>query len=137
MDECLVLLVDDETDYLEALMRRLRKRKVNVTGVDNGSEALSLLKEIPVDVVVLDVRMPEMDGIQVLRQIKTFDPLVEVIMLTGHANLEVAVEGMRLGAFDYLLKPAPIEELLYKIEDAYKAKSIQQRKISQLETSIQ
>ena len=137
MDECLVLLVDDETDYLEALMRRLRKRKVNVTGVDNGSEALRLLKEIPVDVVVLDVRMPEMDGIQVLRQIKTFDPLVEVIMLTGHANLEVAVEGMRLGAFDYLLKPAPIEELLYKIEDAYKAKSIQQRKISQLETSIQ
>ena len=137
MDECLVLLVDDETDYLEALMRRLRKRKVNVTGVDNGSEALRLLKEIPVDVVVLDVRMPEMDGIQVLRQIKTFDPLVEVIMLTGHASLEVAVEGMRLGAFDYLVKPAPIEELLYKIEDAYKAKSIQQRKISQLETSIQ
>lgn len=133
MDEFVVLLVDDETDYLEALMRRLKKRKVNVTGVDNGSEALRFLKAIPVDVVVLDVRMPEMDGIQVLRQIKKFNPLVEVIMLTGHANLEVAVEGMRLGAFDYLIKPAPIEELLYKIEDAYKTKTIQEKKIAHLE----
>jgi len=137
VNEVVVLLVDDETDYLEALMRRLKKRKVNVTGFDNGSEALRFLKAIPVDVVVLDVRMPEMDGIQVLRQIKAFDPLVEVIMLTGHANLEVAVEGMRLGAFDYLIKPAPLEELLYKIEDAYKAKSIQQRKISELEAGIE
>lgn len=126
MDECVVLLVDDEVDYLEALMRRLKKRKVNVTGVNSGSEALRFLKAIPVDVVVLDVRMPEMDGIQVLRQIKKLNPSVEVIMLTGHANLEVAVEGMRLGAFDYLIKPSPIEELIYKIEDAYKAKSIRQ-----------
>ncbi len=137
MNECAVLLVDDESDYREALMRRLKKRKVNVAGVDSGSDALRFLQATPVDVVVLDVRMPEMNGIQVLRQIKRFHPLVEVIMLTGHANLEVAVDGMRLGAFDYLIKPAPLEELLYKIEDAHKAKSIQQRKISQLEAGIE
>lgn len=137
MNECAVLLVDDESHYREALMRILKKRKVNVAGVDSGSDALRFLQATPVDVVVLDVRMPEMNGIQVLRQIKRFHPLVEVIMLTGHANLEVAVDGMRLGAFDYLIKPAPLEELLYKIEDAHKAKSIQQRKISQLEAGIE
>jgi len=136
VETCRVLLVDDETDYLEVLSRRLKKRNVNVAGVPSGKEALRYLETIPVDVVVLDVRMPGMDGIQVLREIKKSHPLVEVIMLTGHASLEVAIEGMRLGAFDYLMKPADIDELLYKVQDAHKAKSIQQQKITRVEAKI-
>jgi len=136
VETCRVLLVDDETDYLEVLSRRLKKRNVNAAGVPSGKEALRYLETIPVDVVVLDVRMPEMDGIQVLREIKKSHPLVEVIMLTGHASLEVAIEGMRLGAFDYLMKPADIDELLYKVQDAHKAKSIQQQKITRVEAKI-
>ena len=124
-----LLFVDDEIDFLEALLKRMKKRGVDVTGVGSGEEALSFLDTNQVDVVVLDVRMPGMDGIETLREIKKRHPLVEVIMLTGHANLEVAIEGMELGAFDYLMKPMDIDELLYKVEDAYKKKSLHEEKI--------
>jgi DNA-binding NtrC family response regulator len=118
-------------------MKRLRKRNLRVNGVSSGEAALELLKESPVDVVVLDVRMPGMDGVQTLREIKQINPLVQVIMLTGHANVEVAIQGMELGAFDYLMKPANMDELLYKIQDAHKAKSLQQEKIARLkETAL-
>lgn len=133
MEQCKVLLVDDETDFLETLTKRLKKRNLTLKNATTGEEALRLLSSEPVDVVVLDVRMPGMDGIQVLREIKKDYPLVEVILLTGHANVEVAITGMRWGAFDYLMKPAGIDELLYKIQDAYKAKTIQEQKIDQLE----
>ena len=133
MKECRVLLVDDEKDYLEVLLRRLGKREVNVAGVSSGEEALQYVQGRPIDVAVLDVKMPGMDGIAVLREIKKLNPLIEVIMLTGHASLEVALEGMRSGAFDYLMKPAEIDELLYKIQDAYRAKTIQEEKIARLE----
>ena len=133
MEECRVLLVDDEKDYLEVLIRRLSKREVNVAGVSSGEEALEYVQVRPIDVAVLDVKMPGMDGIEVLREIKKLNPLIEVIMLTGHASLEVALEGMRSGAFDYLMKPAEIDELLYKIQDAYRAKTIQEEKIARLE----
>ncbi|MDP3283617.1 MAG: response regulator [Desulfobacterales bacterium] len=133
MDEFSVLLVDDEREFLETLLKRLLKRRVKVTGVDSGEEALKILKETPPDVVVLDVRMQGMDGLQTLREIKKIRPLVEVIMLTGHANLEVAVEGMEAGAFDYLMKPTDVDELLYKLEDAFKRKKIQEQKIKRLE----
>lgn len=133
MDECRVLLVDDEKEFLETLLKRLLKRKVKVAGVNSGEEALKILKETPFDVVVLDVRMQGMDGIQTLREIKKIRPLVEVIMLTGHANLEIAVEGMEVGAFDYLMKPTDVDELLYKLEDAFKRKKIQEQKIKRLE----
>ena len=83
--------------------------------------------------IVLDVRMPGIDGIDTLRQIKRTRPLVEVILLTGHANMEVAVEGMELGAFDFLMKPVDIDELLYKLQDAYAKKSIQEEKIRQMQ----
>jgi len=124
-----VLFVDDEIDFLETLLKRMKKRGVDVTGVGSGEQALSFLDTNQVDVVVLDVRMPGMDGIETLREIKKRHPLVEVIMLTGHANLEVAIEGMELGAFDYLMKPMDIDELLYKVEDAYKKKSLHEQKI--------
>jgi DNA-binding NtrC family response regulator len=133
VEECRVLLVDDEKDFLEVLIRRLKKRQVNVDGVSSGEEALQYLRVRPIDVVVLDVKMPGMDGITALQEIKKLDPLIEVIMLTGHASLEVALEGMRSGAFDYLMKPAEIDELLYKIEDAQRAKAIQEEKIARLE----
>lgn len=133
MEKCRVLLVDDERDYLEVLIRRLGRRDLDVDGVSSGEEALQYLRARPIDVAVLDVKMPGMDGLMVLREIKKLSPLIEVIMLTGHASLEVAVEGMRSGAFDYLMKPTDIDELLYKIQDAHRAKTIREEKIANLE----
>ena len=104
-------------------------RQLHVHGVYNGVDALKHVDQNAVDVVVLDVRMPGMDGIQTLREIKARHPLIEVIMLTGHANVEVAIEGMKLGAFDYLMKPIEIDQLLYKLQDAYQKKAIQDKKI--------
>jgi len=132
-----VLFVDDEADFRETLIKRMQKRHVLASGVRSGEEALDWLKQNPADVVVLDVRMPGMDGIQTLRAIKSNHPLLEVILLTGHANLEIAREGMQLGAFDYLMKPIDLDELLYKLEDAYKKKSIQQHKIRNIEGVIE
>jgi len=127
MEDIRVLFVDDEAEFLETLIKRMKKRNVDIIGVGSGEEALSVLEQEQVDVAVLDVRMPGMDGIEVLREFKKKYPLIEVIMLTGHANIEVAVQGMELGAFDYLMKPIDIDELLYKIEDAYKAKLIREK----------
>ncbi len=126
MDAFRVLLVDDEEEFLETLLKRLSKRKLVVFGASSGEEAIRKLKENPVDVVVLDVKMPGMDGLQTLKEIKKENPLVEVLMLTGHANMEVAIQGMELGAFDYLMKPMDIDELLYKLQDAYKRKMLQE-----------
>jgi DNA-binding NtrC family response regulator len=128
-----VLFVDDEVDYLETLVKRMRKRGLDVRGASSGPEALAALEQEAPDVVVLDVRMPGMDGIEILRQIKKQRPLVEVIMLTGHACLEAAKEGMQLGAFDYLMKPINIDELLYKLQDAHQKKAIQEAKIKKME----
>lgn len=124
MDAFSVLLVDDEEEFLETLVKRLAKRKLVVTGVTNAQDAIRTLTEKPIDIVVLDVKMPGMDGLEALRQIKSTSPEVEVIMLTGHANMEAAIQGMELGAFDYLMKPMDIDELLYKLQDAYKKKSL-------------
>ncbi|NLI82832.1 MAG: response regulator [Deltaproteobacteria bacterium] len=129
VDAFSVLLVDDEVEFLDTLLKRLRKRNLNVSGVHSGEQALAFLQAQPVDVVVLDVKMPGMDGLETLRAIKKSFPLIEVIMLTGHANMEVAIEGMELGAFDYLMKPMDIDELLYKLQDAYKKKALHERRI--------
>jgi DNA-binding NtrC family response regulator len=127
-----VLVVDDEIDFLETLMKRMKKRGVDVAGVGSGEEALDYLNRQPADVVVLDVRMPGIGGINALREIKKIDPLMEVIMLTGHASIEAAIEGMESGAFDYLMKPADFDELFYKIQDAFKRRTIQKQKIEKL-----
>lgn len=137
MNDFSVLFVDDEVDFLDTLLKRMKKRRVNVSGVKSGEEALEWLSANSADVVVLDVRMPGMDGIETLKEIKKLSPLVEIIMLTGHANLEVAREGMELGAFDYLMKPIDIDELLYKVQDAYKKKSIQEQKIKTIREVIE
>ena len=133
MDAFKVLFVDDEMDFLETLMKRMKKRGVDVEGVGSGEEALKMLEDKQVDVVVLDVKMPGMDGIETLREIKKRYPLIEVIMLTGHANVEVAIQGMELGAFDYLMKPMAIDELSFKLKDAYKKKSLHEQKIRKKE----
>jgi DNA-binding NtrC family response regulator len=127
MEAIRVLLVDDEDDFRTTLANRLRKRKLEVTEAESGRSAINLLRQGTFDVVVLDVRMPGMDGIETLKQIKTDHPLVEVIMLTGHASVESGIEGMRLGAFDYLMKPCDINDLINKIRDAYQRKLVQEK----------
>jgi len=122
VNEFKVMLVDDERDFLETLCKRLVKRKLDVISATGGLEAIAKLEETPVDVVVLDVKMPGMNGIETLKEIKRIRPSVEVIMLTAHADVQVAMEGMELGAFDYLMKPMEIDDLLYKLQDAYKKK---------------
>jgi two-component system, OmpR family, response regulator len=131
-----VLLVDDELEFLATLVKRLTKRGLNISTAKNGEDALKIIGGKMIDVVVLDVRMPGIGGIQTLREIKKKDPLMEVIMLTGHASVEVAIEGMEVGAFDYLMKPADIDELFYKLQDAFKKKTIQREKIKKLEEII-
>ncbi len=123
-----VLFVDDEVDFLETLNKRMTRRGVEVHTAMSGEEALDLLQGTAVDVVVMDVKMPGMGGIEALRRIKAAHPTLEVIMLTGHADMEVAVQGMQCGAFGYLMKPADINELLYKIEDACKKRLLAQQK---------
>jgi len=122
-----VLFVDDETDFLDKILKRIRMRKIEAFAVNNGKDALEFLKETPVDVVVLDLKMPGMDGMKVLTEIKNNHPLIEVIMLTGHADVNFAMEGMQRGAFDYLTKPIEIEGLLHKIQDAHTKKSLRER----------
>ena len=125
----LVLLVDDEVPFVETMTKRLSKRQLVVLPAYSGREALEKLGKNAVDVVILDVKMPGMDGIETLREIKKAHPLVEVIMLTGHATVETAVEGMRLGAFDYLMKPCEIDELLVKVDEAKGKKNKHEQKI--------
>ena len=125
MEKPVVLFVDDELEYLEILMKRMDKRGVTVHGVSSGEKALAWLGVHDADVIVLDVKMPGMDGIQTLQEIKKVKPALEVIMLTGHASLEAAGKGMALGAFDYIMKPFNIDELLYKVQDACLMKRLQ------------
>lgn len=125
-----ILVVDDEVDFLETIVKRLNKRKLDATGVTSGEEAIQALKEQRYDVVVLDIKMPGgMDGIETLREIKRLQPLVEVLLLTGHASVETSIEGMKLGAFDYLLKPMKFEDLLTKMAQAFEKKAGQDSKI--------
>jgi len=127
MQQMKILLVDDEADYLQTLAKRLSRRRLEASLAYSGEEALAFVKDNPVDVIVLDVKMPGMDGIETLRRIRATAPHVEVIMLTGHAAMESALQGMELGAFDYLIKPADFDELVYKLEDAYKKKMLHEK----------
>jgi len=129
-----VLLVDDEVNFLDVMVKRLKKRDVDVSGLSDGNKVIEFIEKDNFDVVVLDVRMPGCkNGIDILKDIKKIRPLVEVIMLTGHALLDVARDGIASGAFDYMVKPADIDELFYIINDAYKKKTIQESKIKNIE----
>ncbi len=125
-----VLLVDDEVPFVEAMTRRLTKRDVHIVSAYSGDEALAKLeKGRNIEVVILDVKMPGMDGTETLREIKRGYPLVEVVMLTGHATVESAIEGMKLGAYDYLMKPCDIDELISKVKEATAKKRQHEDKI--------
>ena len=115
-----VLLVDDEEEFVSALSERLMLRGIEVDSALNGEEALALMVEKVFEVVILDVMMPGLGGLEVLRQIKTTHPNTQVILLTGHGSTREGIEGMRLGAFDYLIKPVDIEEMLEKMKEAAK-----------------
>ena len=124
-----ILVVDDETDFLETIVNRLNKRKLDARGVTSGEAALDILKEELYDVVLLDIKMPGgMDGIETLREIKRIQPLVEVLLLTGHASVETSIEGMKIGAFDYLLKPMKFDDLLTKMAQAFEKKFAHDKK---------
>lgn len=129
-----VLLVDDEVPFVEAMERRLEKRGLDVKTAFSGEEALQRLKQLThIDVVILDVKMPGMDGLETLKQIKKAYPLVEVIMLTGHATVETAIVGMKLGAYDYLMKPSEMDVLMEKLNAAKTKKSLHEQKIIEAE----
>jgi DNA-binding NtrC family response regulator len=131
-----VLVVDDEKDFVEMLSLRLNESGQKVVQAFNGKECLDVLEKDAIDVVVLDIKMPGMDGIEVLREIKGRFPLVEVVMLTGHGTAETAVDGMKLGAYDYLLKPADFEDLMEKLEGARARKEDQEERIRQAEAKL-
>ncbi|MBW1975805.1 MAG: response regulator [Deltaproteobacteria bacterium] len=120
--ECRVLVIDDEQDFVETLVRRLERRGFKAYGALRGREGLDLLERHEIDVVVLDIRMPEMDGLEVLETIKRRWPFVEVILLTGHGSLESSLKGLELGAYDYMLKPADLADLIRKIKEAHERK---------------
>lgn len=143
-DSPAILLVDDEAGYVDTLAKRLARRGYRTTTATDGPSALAILEspeESPeksaVDVVVLDVRMPGMDGIETLRRIKALAPTIEVVMLTGHASVEAAMQGMELGAFDYLMKPVELDDLLYKIQDAWKKKQLHEGRLETVAQAAQ
>jgi DNA-binding NtrC family response regulator len=125
-----ILLVDDEQGFVDALSRRLVSRGYEAAYVLSGEAALRILNENKnIDVVLLDVKMPGMDGMETLRRIKARHPLVETIMLTAHAAVATAVEAMRIGARDHLMKPCDLPELTAKVEAAARSKRERESKI--------
>lgn len=130
-----VLMVDDEKRFRETTRRILERNGFRTILAANGAEALKCLDQSP-DVAILDIRMPGMDGIETLKKIKAGHPLVEVILLTGHGSTETAVEGMKEGAFDYLMKPADFEDISEKLASARKRKDEQEERIRQAEARL-
>ena len=131
-----ILIVDDEIDFTEMLTLRLNEIGEKARAVHSGEDCLRALESRNIDVVILDIKMPGMDGMQTLARIKKRFPLVEVIMLTGHGTTVTAVAGMKLGAFDYLLKPADFKDLLTKLEGARKRKDEQEERIRKAEAKL-
>ena len=125
-----VMLVDDEAPFVETMAKRLAKRNLEVKTALSGQAALDTLNQKPgIDVVILDVKMPGMDGLETLQKIKAGYPLTEVIMLTVHATVESAIEGMKLGAFDYLMKPCDMNRLMDIVTEATGKKRSHEEKI--------
>lgn len=117
-----VLVVDNETEFASTLAERLRLRKIEAQSVYSGEEGLAAVVRFLPDVMILDLRMPDMSGLDVLSQVKAIDPTIEVILLTGHGSFEAGITGMELGAFDYIIKPVDLIQLMEKISEAYKKK---------------
>jgi len=124
-----IMLVDDEVPFVETTTKRLTIRNIETITAYSGEECLKLHENL--DVIVLDVKMPGMNGLETLKEIKSAFPLIEVIMLTGHATIELAIDGMKLGAYDFLMKPCDIEELVSKVETAAEKKRDHEKKIEE------
>jgi DNA-binding NtrC family response regulator len=133
MKEFNILIVDDEEEFRDLTSKRLEKKGLKVKTAESGEKAMEILEHSYTDVVLLDVKMPGMDGIETLRRIRAMKPLVEVVLLTGHASVDSGIEGMKLGAFDYLMKPIDLEPLVEKLTDAFEKKRLHQEKIEQAE----
>ena len=127
-----VLLCDDETGFLDIMRKRLEARDLEILTAENGQQCPDTIAEHEdIDVIILDVKMPGMDGIETLKAIRQATPLVEVIMLTGHATVETAIDGMKQGAFDYLMKPCDIDNLLDLVKKAKEKRDDHHEKIVQ------
>ncbi|MBW2653878.1 MAG: response regulator [Deltaproteobacteria bacterium] len=126
MNKIKLLFVDDEKPFLDTITKRLEKRDMDVSAVYGELE-----NNKKIEAIILDVKMPGMDGVETLIEIKKRFPLIEVIMLTGHATVETAIDGMKLGAFDYLMKPCDIDVLVTKVKDAAEKKRQHEEKITE------
>jgi DNA-binding NtrC family response regulator len=126
MPQTKILLVDDEVEFASALAERLQLRGYNVKTANNALEALALIHTHVPDVIILDLKIPGMDGIETLKTIKKIDSTIEVIMLTGHGDVESVAEGMKSGVFEYIMKPVDIGELTVKIDNAMKKRTKEQ-----------
>jgi len=125
-----IMLVDDEITFVETLAKRLAERNIETITAFNAEEGLEKLKNNKnLEVIVLDIKMPGMDGIEALGELKKVSPLIEVIMLTGNATIESAINAMKLGAYDFIMKPFDIEELVCKVEAATNKKREHAEKI--------
>jgi DNA-binding NtrC family response regulator len=122
MENTRILLVDDETEFTDSMSHLLRNRGYQVTAVNSGENAIKALKQGRYDVMVLDLKMPGMDGMTTLREAKKLDLFTETLILTGHATVDTALEAIKLGAYDYLTKPCEIGDLVLKIQGARKKK---------------
>ena len=129
MGKMKILLVDDEERYLQTTRKLIEKKGYEALTALSGEEALEKLKPQNVHVVILDVKMPGMDGNQTLKAIKTLYPLVEVIMLTGHGTMDSAIDGLKSGDFDYLVKPADIDDIIEKAMEAFEKRQHREEKI--------
>lgn len=129
MEKMKMMLVDDEERFLVTTQKLLAKKDIEAVTATSGKEALEILLQKNIHVVILDVKMPGMDGIAVLKEIKSRFPMVEVIMLTGHATVESAIEGLKCGATDYLMKPTGIDELISRAEEAFQKRQRLEEKI--------
>ena len=129
MEKMKLLLVDDEERYLETTSKLINRKGHETFTANSGAKALEIMAAHTIHVVILDVKMPGMDGNETLKHIKELHPLTEVIMLTGHATVDSAIDGLKSGAFDYLMKPADIEEIIEKAEKAFEKRMNQEEKI--------
>ena len=123
-----ILLVDDEAVFTKNMSKLLANRGYVVTAVNSGDAAIQVMEEKDFDVVVLDLKMPGMDGLTTLKEIKNLGLFTETLLLTGHGSINSALEAIKLGAYDYLTKPCEIDELVAKIEGAWEKKDVKAKK---------
>jgi DNA-binding response OmpR family regulator len=127
MDKLKVLLVDDEEEFVSTLAERLELRNITTLIATDGGQALQIIQTDEPPVVVLDVMMPGIGGLDVLQQIKHNHPEIQIILLTGQGSTKDGIKGMRMGAFDYMVKPVQIEDLIEKMKEAYDASKLKSR----------